>query len=126
MPYGALSMKKRNKPVNKIGDNRGTSMATVVVSFALLLLFVTGYFHVQKVVGNIMMSAKDIMTNNSALIKAYYLEETKNTVVEDEVRLTFSGEDGGFFIETTLNQAQTEGLEGSIYYFAEDTKEAEE
>jgi len=126
MKDGALDMKKRNKRGNKRGDNRGTSMATVVVSFALLLLLVTGYFHVQKVVGNIMMSAKDIMTRNSALVKAYYLEETKNTTVEENVRLTFSSEDGGFFIETTLNRAQLEGMDGSIYYFAEDTKEAGE
>ena len=101
-------------------------MATVVVSFALLLLFVTSYFQVQKVVSNMMMSAKDVLNNNSALIKAYYLEETKNVTVADEVRLTFSGEDGEFFIETSLNKAQKEGLDGSIYYFAGDTEETEE
>lgn len=119
-------MKRRNNSQPKKRDDRGTSMATVVVSFALLLLFVTSYFQVQKVVGNMMMSSKDILTNNSELIKAYYLGETKDTTVEEDVRLTFSGKEGGFFIEATLNRAEKEGLDGSIYYFAEETKESEE
>lgn len=126
MTDGAGSMKKRNKSKNKTADNRGTSMATVVVSFALLLLFVTGYFQVQKVAGNMMMSSKDILTNNSALIKAYYLGETKNITVADSVRLNFSGESGGFYLDATLNKAEKEGLDGSIYYFAAETKESEE
>lgn len=126
MTDGAGNMKKRNKIKNIISDNRGTSMATVVVSFALLLLFVTGYFQVQKVAGNMMMSAKDILNNNSALIKAFYLGETKNITVADSVRLNFNGESGGFYLDATLKRAEKEGLDGSIYYFAEETKESEE
>ena len=30
-------------------DNRGTSMITVIISFALLMIFVTAFFKVQKV-----------------------------------------------------------------------------
>lgn len=109
-----------------IRDNRGTSMATVVVSFALLLLFVTSYFQVQKVVENMMMSSKDVLTNNSALIKAYYLGETKDITVADDVRLQFHGESGSFYIDTTLKRATKEELNGSIYYFEAETEESEE
>ena len=109
-----------------IRDNRGTSMATVVVSFALLLLFVTSYFQVQKVVENMMMSSKDVLTNNSALIKAYYLGETKDITVADDVRLQFHGESGSFYIDTTLKRATKEELNGSIYYFDTETEESEE
>ncbi len=117
---------KRDVKGNCIRDNRGTSMATVVVSFALLLLFVTSYFQVQKVVENMIMSSKDVLNNNSALIKAYYLGETKDTTVADDVRLQFHGESGSFYIDTTLKGATKEGLSGSIYYFATETEESEE
>lgn len=119
-------MKKGDKNIKINRDNRGTSMATVVVSFALLLLFVTSYFQVQKVVSNMMMSTKDILNNNSALIKVYYLGETTDITAADSVRLNFAGESGGFYIDATLNRASKEGLEGSIYYFAAESEELEE
>lgn len=116
-------MKKRDRKKNSQKDNRGTSMATVVVSFALLLLFVTAYLKVQKVAGNMMMSSKDIVRNSGELIKAYYMEETANVTVADSVRLNFSGEAGGFYLDATLKKAEKEGLEGSIYYFAAEDEE---
>lgn len=48
-------------------------MVTVVVSFALLMIFVTGFYKVQKVSQNMMMDSKDLLVNNRELIKAYYL-----------------------------------------------------
>lgn len=119
-------MKKGDNTNKMKRDNRGTSMATVVVSFALLLLFVTSYFQVQKVVSNMMMSTKDILNNNSALIKAYYLGETTDVTAADSVRLNFTGESGGFYIDATLNRASKEGLDGSIYYFEAESEELEE
>lgn len=98
-------------------DNRGTTMVTVIISFALLLICVVSYYGVQRTVENMMMSAKDLSVNNSALIKAYYLEETEDTEVFSKEELHFSGEDGSFTIHTTLKKAQKEGLNGSIYYF---------
>ena len=38
-------------------DNRGTSMITVIISFALLMIFVTAFFKVQKVSQNMMIEA---------------------------------------------------------------------
>lgn len=100
-------------------DNRGTSMVTVIISFALLLLCVVSYFRVQKVVENMMMSSKDTILNNSNLIKAYYMDETGNVKVGDGETLQFVGADGDFSINVTLMRAQKEGLNGSIYYFEE-------
>lgn len=42
-------------------DNRGTSMVTVVVSFALLMIFVTGFYKVQKVSQNMMMECASFL-----------------------------------------------------------------
>lgn len=98
-------------------DNRGTSMVTVIISFALLLLCIVSYFRVQKVVENMMMSSTDMLRNNSGLVKAYYLEETENTVASKEETLNFTGEYGNFSLDVTLMKAQKEGLNGSIYYF---------
>lgn len=92
-------------------------MITVVVSFALLMIFVTSFFKVQKVSENMMMSAKDLLFNNRELIKAYYLGETDNRMVAENTRLSFSGEEGGFFLDTTLFRAEKEGLTGTIYYY---------
>lgn len=104
-------------------DNRGTSMVTVVISFALLMILVTGYFKIYRLAGEMMMSSKDMLTNNSQLIKAYYLGETYNQVVADHVRLSFNGENGSFYVEGTLNRADKQGLNGTIYYFSEDERE---
>lgn len=98
-------------------DNRGTSMVTVIISFALLLLCIVSYFRVQKVVENMMMSSTDMLRNNSSLVKEYYLEETENTVASKEETLNFTGEYGNFSLDVTLMRAQKEGLNGSIYYF---------
>ena len=54
-------------------DNRGTTMVSVVISFALLLLFVTSFFKIQKLSTEMMMNSKDMLVNNSRLIKAFYL-----------------------------------------------------
>lgn len=104
-------------------DDRGTSMVTVVISFALLLLLVTCYFRIYRLAGEMMMSSKDMLTNNSQLIRAYYLGETVNQVVADHVSISFSGENGSFCVEGTLNRADKQGLNGTIYYFSEDEKE---
>ncbi len=109
-----------------ITDNRGTTMVTVIISFALLLLLVTGYYKTQRMSENMMMSAKDMILNNSQLIKAYYLEETTNKTVADQVELSFSGQEGSFIINATLNRADKEGLEGTIYYFGAITEEPAE
>ena len=58
-------------------DNRGTSMVTVVVSFALLMIFVNAFYKVQKVCQNMMVDSKDLLVNNRELIKAYYLGENR-------------------------------------------------
>lgn len=115
MDNGRWSMCKENK--KRIHDNRGTSMVTVIISFALLLLCVVCYFSVQRTVENMMMSAKDLSINNSNLIKAYYLGETDPTTVSENEAMQFSGEYGSFTIQGTLQKAQKDGLNGSIYYF---------
>lgn len=102
---------------NRKRDNKGTSMITVVVSFALLMIFVTGFYKVQKVSQNMMMDSKDLLLNNRELIKAYYLGETDNSIVAENVRLSFSGQEGAFSIDTSLYRAQKEGLTGTVYYY---------
>lgn len=116
MKAGSGSMWIKGKNVKK-KDDRGTSMVTVVISFALLMIFVTGFFKVQRVSENMMMSAKDLLVNNRELIKAYYLGETDNQAAAENIRLSFSGEEGGFFIDTTLYRAEKEGLTGTVYYY---------
>lgn len=107
-------------------DERGTSMVTVVISFALLLLFVTSYYKVYRLAGQMMMNSKDMMINNSQLVKAYYLGETDDQVVADHIKLSFSGEYGSFFVEGTLKRADKQGLNGTIYYFSENEEEPDE
>lgn len=92
-------------------------MVTVVVSFALLMIFVTVFYKVQKVSQNMMMDSKDILVNNRELIKAYYLGETDNNVVAENVCLSFSGTEGGFTIDTSLYCADKDGLTGTVYYY---------
>ena len=58
-------------------DNRGTTMVSVVISFALLLLFVTSFFKIQKLSTEMMMNSKDMLVNNSRLIKAFIWEKQK-------------------------------------------------
>ena len=101
-------------------DNRGTSMVTVVVSFALLMIFVTGFYKVQKVSQNMMMDSKDLLVNNRELIKAYYLGETDNNAVAENMRLSFSGADGGFTIDASLYRAEKDGLTGTVYYYQQE------
>lgn len=110
--------KKQHKP-----DSRGTSMVTVVISFALLLVFVTSFYRIQRVSQDMMMSARDLILNNNQLLKAYYLKETSDTVVLQDAPLYFSGGEGSFSITTTLHKAEKEGLSGSIYYYESQTKE---
>lgn len=100
-------------------DQRGTSMVTVIVSFALLLLCLTTFYRVQKVTESMVMNSKDMIINNSDLIKAFYTGDTTRTKVSDEL-LTFEGEDGDFVMGVTLMKSQKEGLNGSIYYFEEE------
>ncbi len=95
-------------------------MVTVVVSFALLMIFVTGFYKVQKVSQNMMMDSKDLLVNNRELIKAYYLGETDNNAVAENVRLSFSGADGGFTIDTSLYRAEKDGLTGTVYYYQQE------
>lgn len=114
MKAGSGNMWIKNK---KERDNRGTTMITVVISFALLMIFVTGFYKVQKVSQNMMMDAKDLIVNNRELIKAYYLGEANDSIAAEGVRLSFSGEEGSFFIDATLYRAEKEGLMGTIYYY---------
>ena len=100
-------------------DNRGISMVTVLISFALLLLLMTSYFRIYRLAGEMMMSSRDMLMNNSQLIKAYYLGETDDHVVSDHVRIGFAGESGSFYVEATLKSAQKQGLSGTVYYFSE-------
>ncbi len=100
-----------------IKDNRGTSMVSVIVSFALLLIFVTAFYQVQKVSQNMMMSAKDMIVNSRELTKAYYLGETSNQVAAENARLSFRGNYGSFYIDASLYKAEKEGLGGTIYYY---------
>lgn len=101
-------------------DQRGTSMVTVVVSFALLLLCLTSFYRVQKMTESMVMNSKDMIRNNSSLMKAFYLGETTSTTIAGGELLIFEGEDGGFSMTVTLHRAQKEGLNGSIYYFEEE------
>lgn len=98
-------------------------MVTVVISFALLLVFVTGFYRIQRVSQDMMMSARDLILNNNQLLKAYYLKETSDTVVLQDAPLHFSGGEGSFSITTTLYKAEKEDLSGSIYYYESQTKE---
>jgi hypothetical protein len=98
-------------------ENNGTTMVTVVVSFALLLIFVTAFYKVQKLSENMMMDAKDLLVNNRELIKAYYLDETENTPAAENITLSFQGEEGGFSLQASLYRAEKEGLTGTIYYY---------
>jgi hypothetical protein len=98
-------------------ENNGTTMVTVVVSFALLLIFVTAFYKVQKLSENMMMDAKDLLVNNRELIKAYYLDETENTLAAENITLSFQGEEGGFSLQASLYRAEKEGLTGTIYYY---------
>lgn len=122
MKHGSGSMWTGDK---KKADNRGTSMVTVVVSFALLLIFVTAFYKVQKVSQSMMMGAKDLIVNNRELIKAYYLGETSDQVVAKDVRLSFSGDEGSFYVDATLHKAEKEDLKGSIYYYEWEEEEQE-
>lgn len=107
-------------------DNRGTSMITVIISFALLMIFVTAFFKVQKVSQNMMMDAKDMQVNNRKLVEAFYLSQTQDSVVSGEERLVFSGKEGSFSMDATLYRAQKDGLSGVIYYYGTEEKVAEE
>lgn len=107
-------------------DNRGTSMITVIISFALLLIFVTAFFKVQKVSQNMMMDARDMQVNNRKLVEAFYLSETEDSVVSGKERLTFAGKEGSFYIDATLYRAQKDGLSGVIYYYGTEEKPVEE
>jgi len=98
-------------------NNKGTSMVTVLVSFTLLLIFVTAFYKVQRVSGEMMMSAKDMLINSGNLTKAYYLGETRDTMIADRVRLSFRGDEGSFFVDATLYKAEKEGTTGVIYYY---------
>lgn len=104
-------------------DNKGTTMVSVVISFALLLMFVTSYFKIQKLSTEMMMDAKDMIVNNSRLIKAFYLGETQDRIVAEQMDISFRGEEGVFFIRGTLKSAQKDGYNGTIYYFDTEAKE---
>lgn len=108
---------------NKKKKNQGTTMITVVISFALLLVFVTSYLRVQKLSTEMMMDSKDMIINNSHLIEAFYMGETNNRTVADHTNIRFSGEWGSFYVTGTLKRADKEELSGTIYYF--DTTEAD-
>ncbi len=110
----------------RIKDNRGTSMVSVLVSFALLLIFVTAFYKVQKVSQSMMMTAKDMIVNSRELVKAYYLDETNNQMVADNVRLSFSGDNGSFYVDASLYKATKEGLSGTIYYYQEEKEEEQD
>lgn len=104
-------------------DNRGSTMVSVVVSFALLMILVTIFYKVQKVSQNMMMSAKDLIVNNRELAKEYYLGETANQLVAGNTRLTFSGNAGSFYVDTSLYRAQKAELAGTIYYYESEKEE---
>lgn len=98
-------------------DNKGTTMVSVVVSFALLMILVAAFYQVQKVSERMMMSAKDLIINNKELAKDFYLGETNNQLVANDIRLTFSGSKGSFYVDASLYQARGIGLPGTIYYY---------
>lgn len=98
-------------------------MVTVIVSFALLLIFVTAFYGVQKTSRSMMMSAKDMMLESKELIKAFYLEETENQPASENNTLTFRSDKGSFTINATLYKAQKDGLSGTIYYYDSEKEE---
>lgn len=100
-------------------DNRGTSMVTVIISFALLILCVASFYKVQRMAENMIMSSKDMILNNNGLIHAYYTGDTNNVIAEQDATLRFDGVDAGFGVNVTLMKATKDGYEGSIYYFEE-------
>ena len=77
------------KGKSQIKDKKGTTMVTVVISFALLMILVTTFYGVQKISQNMLMNTKDMIVNSRELLKAYYLDETENEIVADNVRLSF-------------------------------------
>ena len=99
-------------------DNRGTSMITVIISFALLMIFVTAFFKVQKVSQNMMMDARDMQINNRKLVESFYLSQMQDSEA--------SGKEGSFYIDAALYRAQKDGLSGVIYYYGTEEKTAEE
>ena len=92
-------------------------MVSVIVSFALLMILVTAFYKVQKVSESMMMSAKDLIFNNRELAKDFYLGETNNQLAAGNLRLTFSGAKGSFYVDASLYSAQKAGLSGTIYYY---------
>lgn len=104
-------------------DNRGSTMVSVVVSFALLMILVTAFYRVQKVSESMMMSARDMIYNNRELAKEFYLGETNNRLVADDIRMTFSGGQGSFYVDVSLYQARRVGVSGSIYYYESEEEE---
>lgn len=121
MKRGGGSMWKSGKQ-----KNQGTSMVTVVISFVLLMLFVTSYLKVQRLSENMMMDSKDRILNNGQLIRSYYLGETEDHMLTKDERLHFTGKYGSFFVYGSLHEAQAEGLEGTIYYYGTETEEGRE
>lgn len=107
-------------------DDRGTSMITVIISFALLMIFVTAFFKVQKVSQNMMMDARDMQVNNRKLVESFYLSQTKDSIVSEDEKLVFSGKNGSFYMDATLYRAQKDGLSGVIYYYGTVEEAAEE
>ncbi|MBR5799249.1 MAG: hypothetical protein IKY23_04220 [Lachnospiraceae bacterium] len=106
-------------------NNKGTSMVTVLVSFALLLIFVTAFYKVQHVSSEMMMGARDMLIDSRNLTKAYYLGETRDTLLADDVRLSFRGKDGSFFVDATLYKAEKPGNAGVIYYYDSDKEQGD-
>lgn len=107
-------------------DNRGTSMITVIISFALLMIFVTAFFKVQKVSQNMMMDARDMQINNRKLVESFYLSQMQDSAASGDGKLVFSGKEGSFYIDAALYLAQKDGLSGVIYYYGTEEKTAEE
>ncbi|MFR0802810.1 MAG: hypothetical protein ACLSHX_18220 [Suilimivivens sp.] len=107
-------------------DNRGTSMITVIISFALLMIFVTAFFKVQKVSQNMMMDARDMQINNRKLVESFYLSQMQDSAASGDGKLVFSGKEGSFYIDAALYRAQKDGLFGVIYYYGTEEKTAEE
>ena len=83
-------------------DNRGTSMITVIISFALLMIFVTAFFKVQKVSQNMMMDARDMQINNRKLVESFYLSQMQDSAASGDGKLVFSGKEGSFYIDAAL------------------------
>ena len=107
-------------------DNRGTSMITVIISFALLMIFVTAFFRVQKVSQNMMMDARDMQINNRKLVESFYLSQMQDSAASGGGKLVFAGKEGSFYIDAALYRAQKDGLSGVIYYYGTEEKTAEE